>query len=362
MRIGTMMDVPVVVQPGSVLFVVVLVALWGYEPGEGWTRSSVALGALLVALIIGSVFLHELGHAYVARLFGRKVHYIAFSLWGAHTTTAKGDNNPRPNALISAVGPAVNVVLGGIGIALAYAGLPESIGDIALTFAVLNFILAFFNALPALPLDGGHALVSVVWAVTGKETTGFRVVGWSGRAVAVLIGVAPFALAAARGSDVRLWDVILAGLILSYLWPAARRALAFATVKDRIHGISARALMAEAVAVDHRSTVAEALAAATRRSATAVIVLAEDGAPAGWFTTAAAAAIPSDRRAETSLMAVIVPVPRGAHIDAEAAGQQVLVESAKHSRSANALIVMDATTPVGVLSIADIEARLQGKS
>ena len=53
--------------------------------------------------------------------------------------------------------------------------------QLAFQLALSNLIVAVFNALPGLPLDGGRALRAVVWAVTGDRHTGTEVAGWVGR-------------------------------------------------------------------------------------------------------------------------------------------------------------------------------------
>ena len=64
--------------------------------------------------------------------------------------------------------------------------LPDEtiLDQLAFQLAWSNLIVAVFNALPGLPLDGGRALRAIVWAVTGDRHTGSRVAGWIGRGVA----------------------------------------------------------------------------------------------------------------------------------------------------------------------------------
>jgi hypothetical protein len=57
---------------------------------------------------------------------------------------------------------------------------------------VLNLMLALFNLLPGLPLDGGLILKALVWQVTGSHRRGIEVANASGRilsSLAVALGV-----------------------------------------------------------------------------------------------------------------------------------------------------------------------------
>ena len=51
--------------------------------------------------------------------------------------------------------------------------------------SVGNLVVAAYNVLPGLPLDGGRALRAAVWAATRDPHLGDRVAGWGGRLVAV---------------------------------------------------------------------------------------------------------------------------------------------------------------------------------
>src|SRR5262245_65827949 len=111
-------------------------------------------GVFVVCLAFASVVLHELGHAVVARKLGVHVDSIELGFLGG---AAKMVNLPRTanhELMIAAAGPAVSLMLGGAGLglgALAHAPLLATIGWI-------NLVIAGFNLIPALPMDGGRIL------------------------------------------------------------------------------------------------------------------------------------------------------------------------------------------------------------
>ncbi|HEY3929635.1 MAG TPA: site-2 protease family protein [Candidatus Koribacter sp.] len=130
-------------------------------------------GLALVALVFGSVVLHELGHALVAMRSGVKVRGIVLLPIGG--ITFMDDNGPhtRHNAArdirISAAGPLINLGIG-LGAALACVGLlhmnllsrpwitPQNLPK---SFVWSNLLLGLFNLLPAYPMDGGRVLRSM---------------------------------------------------------------------------------------------------------------------------------------------------------------------------------------------------------
>ncbi len=111
-------------------------------------------GVMIVLLAFASVVLHELGHAIVARKLGVHVAGIELGFLGG---AAKMENLPRKadhELAIAAAGPAVSLMLGGAALGLAalfHSGLFATIGWI-------NLVIAGFNLLPALPMDGGRIL------------------------------------------------------------------------------------------------------------------------------------------------------------------------------------------------------------
>ena len=150
------------------LFFLILVVVIGRGAG------SPLLLAAWVVVATGSVLLHEIGHALVARHYGIPVRAITLEVLGGYTEMETDSPHPRADLLVSVIGPIVSAVLGGAALA-AFLVLPESgqavVRQLAFQLAFSNLLVAAFNALPGLPLDGGRAVRALVWRATGKRST-----------------------------------------------------------------------------------------------------------------------------------------------------------------------------------------------
>jgi Zn-dependent protease len=112
------------------------------------------LGVFLISLAFASVLLHELGHAVVARRLGVPIAGIELSFFGGAAKMVGLPRSANHEIAIAAAGPAVSVVLAGLGF-----GLGALTGVWLLTLlGWVNLIIAVFNLLPALPMDGGRIL------------------------------------------------------------------------------------------------------------------------------------------------------------------------------------------------------------
>ncbi|MDB4959428.1 MAG: peptidase [Myxococcales bacterium] len=111
-------------------------------------------GVFVVLLAFGSVLLHELGHALVARKLGVQVSGIELSFFGGAAKMVQMPRTANQELAIAAAGPAVSLMLGGAGLGLAALTHLSLFAYIGYT----NLIIAGFNLIPALPMDGGRIL------------------------------------------------------------------------------------------------------------------------------------------------------------------------------------------------------------
>jgi Zn-dependent protease len=145
-RLGTLAGFPVEV---SVSFLLLLGVVYLWLGG--------IIGVGVVLLTFGSVLLHELGHALVARRLGVRISGIELNFFGGAAKMVELPRTANHEIAIAAAGPAVSLVLAGVGFGLAAVGGPllALLGSI---IGTTNLVIAVFNLIPALPMDGGRIL------------------------------------------------------------------------------------------------------------------------------------------------------------------------------------------------------------
>jgi Zn-dependent protease/CBS domain-containing protein len=155
------------------LFLLVFVVfVWGTETAAQ-DATAILRGLGLVGIIFGSVVLHELGHALVARGSGVPAKGIILLPIGGITILDETHAVPDPlnawkrDIRIASAGPLVNLAIAGVSALILISMAP----GVSLTAKPLlhwsallrslvwaNVYLGLFNLLPAYPMDGGRVL------------------------------------------------------------------------------------------------------------------------------------------------------------------------------------------------------------
>lgn len=193
------------------------------EWGENWGWIA---GFIMALLLFGSVLLHELGHSLVAKSQGIEVNSITLFVFGGIASIDRESKTPGQAFQVAIAGPAVSLLLA-IGLfGLSYAlTLPEPAHAVVSNLWQINLVLALFNMIPGLPLDGGQVLKALVWKVTGNRLKGIRWAARVGQALgwtAIILGVTAYFTSLSFGS---LWIALLG-------WFGVRNATAYNHVTD----------------------------------------------------------------------------------------------------------------------------------
>lgn len=364
--IGRVFGVPIVVQPLWLGWVVVLSFLFAPSLRDDVpslsTGASYLISLLFVLLLYASVLVHELGHVAVAKSLGMQVNRIVLQfLGGASEIQEENPGGPGREFLVAAVGPLTSVLLGGIGFAIAPHFAPHTVGRLmAYGFGWVNAIVAAFNLLPGLPLDGGRVLRSIVWQFTHDKLRATVAAGWVGRAVA--IGVALYGLASQNASGSRGWNGGFSGfylLVLAFfIWTNASIAIAQTKVMSVLPKLDLGRMTRRALAVSPDLPLAEAVRRAHEVQARGLVVVDSYGRPSGVVSEAAVIAMPPQRQPWVSVSDLARPLEEGLLLHQDMSGERLL--QAVQATPASEYVVVDATgSLVGVLSRSDLVSALQ---
>lgn len=214
---------------------------------QGWLPY--LLGLIAAVGLFISVVIHELGHSVVARRYGVEVKSITLWFLGG---MAQFDEMPRQRgaeAVVAIAGPLTSFALGFL-LWLPLLVLPGDAAVMRFIFMYLwytNWVLAIFNLLPALPLDGGRVMRSLL-ALKLPYLRATEISGSISRVMAVLLGLA----------GLLLFHNIFLVLIAFFIYIAVNAETQQLLVSDMLRGIGVRDLMTREVkTVPPRMTVGE---------------------------------------------------------------------------------------------------------
>lgn len=111
-----------------------------------------------MTLLFATVILHELGHVATSLFYGYRVKEMEILPFGGVARLEHGSIGwqPRHETVIAIAGPMMNFGMLYLVMILQRSGLLSV--ELASYLIQINLTLAFFNLLPALPLDGGRIL------------------------------------------------------------------------------------------------------------------------------------------------------------------------------------------------------------
>ncbi|MEU9879934.1 site-2 protease family protein [Streptomyces phaeochromogenes] len=364
---GRPFGVPVYVAPSWFLVAALITWVFGGQldrvlPELGMTRYLVSL--FFAVAFYASVLVHELAHTVAALRFGLPVRRIQLQFFGGVSEIEKESETPGREFVLAFVGPLLSLILGGLFYLALQAVEPGTVPGVLLAgLMISNLIVAAFNLLPGLPLDGGRMLRAVVWKITGKPMSGTIAAAWVGRALAisVLIGLPLLTQSGALGTDAAdiggmdtVMDALLAAILAAIIWTGAGNSLRMARLREHLPELRARALTRRAVPVETNTPLSEALRRANDAGARALVVVDPDGEPLSLVREAAIVGVPEHRRPWVAVSGLAQDLTDGMRVSAELAGEDLL-DALRAAPATEYLVVEDSGEIYGVLSAADVE-------
>ena len=200
-QVARLFGIPVMIDyswvPMALLHVWLLAQFWlpmqVNPPLPMW--QNLVMGLVITTLFFGSVLGHELAHALVARLEGIKIHDIQLHIFGGWARLVGEPKTAMAEFRVAVAGPVASFLLA-IFFWLCLFTVQEFSDGVLLDralaagffyLAAANLLLAMFNLLPGLPLDGGRALRAYLWHKRGDILSATRTMSRMGVGIAYML-------------------------------------------------------------------------------------------------------------------------------------------------------------------------------
>ena len=320
------------------------------------TGAVIGYATIGAAVFFGSVLVHELAHALMARRRGIEVRGITLYLFGGATEADASSRSPTDEFLIAIVGPAtsmgVAVLLGVAGVALGPSDTTP--GRLLAYLALLNLVLAGFNLVPGLPLDGGRVFRAVAWGATGDFERATRWATTAGVAVGyALIGLG--LLSIWQGLIGGLWSIGIGWMISQ----SARENQRHEQLRTTFGGLTAGDVMSSPVSsIPARSSVAEAVRDHfAPRDLTVLPVVDAGGRPVGLLSAACIRKVPASEIWQTPVDRLALQNQPALMAGPSTPMLEVIDAMSSAAGPKARVLVVDRGRLVGIISPADVVRR-----
>lgn len=261
------------------------------------------LGLLAAIGLFASVVVHELGHSVVGRYYGARVKQITLWLLGG---VAQFEEIPRQRgaeAVIAIAGPITSIALALVCRLLRSALPPEAYAAqfVVGYLAFMNVALAVFNLIPALPLDGGRVLRSLL-ALRMPHLRATQTAAGISQVLALLLGLYGF-----------LTLNIFLMLIAFFIYMAGGAETQHTMVAEMLEGIRVHDLMTRAIeTVPADMRVADLIEKMMRESHLGYPVVDQHGRLVGMVDLHNLQGVPADAPVEQVMTPDVTTIPERA--------------------------------------------------
>jgi len=325
-------------------------------PGVGGPGHAL-MAIVTTGILFGSVVLHELAHAVVARRQGLEVEGICLWLLGGVSDVGGRPHSPGQEFRVAASGPAVSLALAAIlGFAGAWGegrGLPDAVHGVLEYAARLNVVVAAFNLIPALPLDGGRILRSWLWHRQHDLLAATRSGARAGQAFGVTLVVVGVLDVLAGATLLGVWLAVLGGFLVR----AASSELAEARTRHRLDGLTAADVMASDPGVVLNDTPVSRLVQHPPAPVRTGYPVLGGGRLLGVIVLDDARRVPADEADLRPVEDVMTPLDDVPMVDADAAVVDVVDRLNGTNPTGQVVVVADGMV-VGILDEADVAGAL----
>jgi Zn-dependent protease/CBS domain-containing protein len=315
----------------------------------------VAMALIAALLFFTSLLLHEYGHALQARRDGMEIEGITLWLFGGVAKFRGMFPSAGAEFRIAIAGPLVSLALGllflGVPMLL---GLPATVDGVLFWLGSINIALLVFNLLPALPLDGGRVLRSILWYARGEFVSATRLAAGIGRGFGYLFVAAGVALIVFASPVTGIWLAFVGWFLLQ----AAGAEDRYVAAQEALGGLRVRDVMArDPVTAPAGITLGEFMDDVAWSRPYTTYPVTENREVVGLLQFRRVAEVPRaewDSRTVRDCM-----IPRDEVPVVEQDDELVLAAGEVAEHEVNRALVLDAGRLVGLLSVTDVARALQ---
>jgi len=313
-----------------------------------------AMGIVAALLFLASILLHELGHSWVARREGIEVDSITLWLFGGVSLFKGRFPSSAAEFRVAVSGPLVSILLGALFVLIALAHVPSSVDGVAAWLGYINLILAVFNLLPALPLDGGRVLHSALWRAKGDFAWATRVASEIGVAFGYLFIALGLAMFIFQGSFSGAWLAFIGWFLLQ----GARAEARYVATEQALDGLRVRDVMVrDPVTVEVDSTLGRFMDQVAWSHRFTTYPVLDGGSPVGLLAFASVAAVPRSEWDTRRVRDTMLPIDEVPQLTEDERAVDALAELSA-PRASRALVVDDGHL-AGLLSVTDLARALE---
>lgn len=212
----------------------------GLENSTYWWMGVVGAIGLFLSIVV-----HELSHSLVGRYYGMPIRGITLFIFGGVAEMNEEPTGPKSEFLMAIVGPITSLAVALLAYLLMLGAIalesPVAITGILDYLAIINFLLAVFNMIPAFPLDGGRVLRSALWGWSGQYMWATRIASYFGSGFGILLIILAVVSIVSGNFIGGMWWFLI-GL---FIRNAAEATYQQTLMRRTLRGVSVRRLMSD---------------------------------------------------------------------------------------------------------------------
>ncbi len=309
-----------------------------------------AAGALGLFL---SIIFHELSHSLVARRFGLPIEGITLFIFGGVAEMHDEPETPKAEFFMAIAGPIASIVIGffflGVRFVGETSGWSTPVTGVVNYLAIINFILAGFNLLPAFPLDGGRVLRSGLWKWKNnikKATRQASAIGKGFGTLLIVLGVLQFIAGGIVGG---IWWF----LIGMFMRNASQMSYQQLLVRKELEGESIERFMNDdPVTISPDTTIHDLVENYVYKHHFKMYPVVKDHQLVGCISTKEIKSIDRDRWDNTTVSDIVSKCSADNTIDKNTDAMQAM--SIMHKSDNSRLMVTEGDKLVGIIALKDL--------